>query len=83
MGNSFLSELKVMRNRAVGQHIREHLKQDDPLLQDAQRDTIIQGRKKHIDETSMPDFAAVHVPGFTCAPADNTFEQMECDDIAT
>eukprot|EP00959_Pyramimonas_sp_CCMP1952_P123294 2577806-Pyramimonas_sp.AAC.1 len=82
MDNSFLSELKVMRDRAVDQCIRAYLKQDDPLLQGAQRDKIIQGRKKHIDETSMPDFVTVHVPGFAHAPGDDTFEQMECDDIA-
>eukprot|EP00959_Pyramimonas_sp_CCMP1952_P095453 1996033-Pyramimonas_sp.AAC.1 len=83
MDNGFLSELKVMRNRAVGQCIWEHLKQDDPLLQDAQRDKIIQGRSKHIDETSMPHVVTVHFSGFAYAPEGDTFEQIECDDIAS
>eukprot|EP00959_Pyramimonas_sp_CCMP1952_P307908 6444309-Pyramimonas_sp.AAC.1 len=39
-------------------------------------------QKKHIDDTSMPDFATVHFPRFAYAPEGDAFEQMERDDIA-
>ena len=77
-----MAELKQMRNRAVDQCIWEYMKQEDPLLQDTQRDKIIQDRKRHIDEESMPDFVTVHLPCFEYEPEDDTFEPMNCEEIA-
>lgn len=70
-----------MRNNAVDQCIWDHLKREDPLLQDTQKDKIIAGRKKHIDEADMPDFVSLHLPCIEFEPDGDKYETIKCDEI--